>query len=124
MQAYAIVDTTALKQYLEKRNKIVNSKKAGAEQPVLTPVNLKSYQISNGNMEQLLRMVQALQLAGNPSTTIKTYKKEFKQLLHLLNQKGVETLTSEDLRRYMLHCATELKLGPGTINSRFYQLYL
>lgn len=117
-QAYAIIDTTALKQYLEKRNKIVTLKIAAAEQPVLTPVNLKSYQISNGNMEQLLRMVQALQLAGNPATTIKTYKNEFKQLLQLLNQKAVETLTSEDLRRYMLTCAKECKLSPGTLNSR------
>jgi site-specific recombinase XerD len=79
---------------------------------------LPSYQISNGNLEQLLRMVQALQLAGNPATTIKTYKNELMQLLQLLNKKAVETLTSEDLRRYMLYCATELQLSPGTLNSR------
>lgn len=117
-KALATIDSTLLRDYLEKRNTIVTIKTAAAEQPALTPVNLKSYQISNGNMEQLLRMVQALQLAGNPATTIKTYKNEFKQLLQLLNQKDVETLTSEDLRRYMLYCATELQLNPGTLNSR------
>lgn len=114
----ATLDTAALKQYLQKREKIVAIKSAAAEKPVLTPKNLISYQISNANMQQLQRMVEALQLAGNPATTIKSYKNEFKQLLLLLNKKAVETLTSEEVRRYMLYCANELQISPGTLNSR------
>ena len=69
-------------------------------------------------MLQLFRMVERLQLAGSPQTTIKTYKNEFRKLLQVLNNKAVDTLTSEEIRRYMLFCLNELQLSAGGLNSR------
>jgi len=114
----ALIDQTTLRLYLEKRKQILDVKQAAAEVPALKPVNLKTYDISAGNMQQLVRMVETLELAKNPASTIKTYKNEFKQLLQQLNNTAVESLSSEDIRRYMLHCANELQLSPGMLNSR------
>lgn len=114
----ATIDSAALREYLEKRKKIVQIKIASAEQPALAPVNIKTYNISDANMLQLLAMVQRLQLAKNPETTIKTYKNEFTKLLQVLNNKAVDTLTSEEIKRYMLFCANELQLSANTLNSR------
>ncbi len=114
----ALIDETQLRPYLEKRKKVLQVKKAAAEAPALKPVNLQAYDISTGNMDQLVRMVETLELAQNPASTIKTYKNEFKKLLQLLKNKPVESLSSEDLRRYMLYCANDQQLSPGTLNSR------
>ena len=114
----ATIDSAALREYLEKRKKIVQIKIASAEQPALAPVNIKTYNISDANMLQLLAMVQRLQLAKNPESTIKTYKNEFTKLLQVLNNKAVDTLTSEEIKRYMLFCANELQLSANTLNSR------
>ena len=114
----AIIDSTAFREYLEKRKKIVQIKEAAAEQPVLAFVNPKTYDISDENLSQLIRMVETMQLAGNPESTIKTYKNEFNKLLQVLNNKAVDTLTSEEIRRYMLYCVNELQLSVNSLNSR------
>ena len=114
----ALFDLSKLRPYLEKRKQILQVKQSSAEVPALKPASLQAYNISAGNMQQLVRMVETLELAKNPDTTIKTYKNEFKQLLQLLNNTAVETLSSDDLRRYMLYCANDLQLSPGTLNSR------
>ncbi len=114
----ATVESTAFREYLEKRKKIVQIKEDAAEQPALAHVNLKTYDISDENLSQLIRMVETMQLAGNPESTIKTYKNEFNKLLQVLNNKQVETLTGEEIRRYMLYCVNELQLSANTLNSR------
>jgi len=114
----AIIDETQLRPYLEKRKQVVQIKQAAAEVPVIKPVNLQSYAISTGNMQQLVRMVETMELAKNPATTIKTYKNDFNKLLQLIGSKPVEMLTSEDLRRYMLYCANEQQLSAGSLNNR------
>ena len=114
----ATVESTAFREYLEKRKKIVQIKEAAAEQPALAPVNLKTYDISDENLSQLVRMVKTMQLAGNPRTTIKTYKNEFHKLLQTLNNKQVETLTSEEIRSYMFFSLNELQLSVNTLNTR------
>lgn len=113
----ALIDATTLRPYLEKRKQVVKVKEAAAEQPVLKPVNLQAYNISAGNMEQLVRMVETLELAKNPATTIKTYKNDFKKLLQLIGNRPVQSLTSEDIRRYLLYCANNQQLSPGTLNN-------
>ena len=55
------------------------------------------------NLSALERMIGILLLKGYSPNTIKTYSVEFAQLLYLLKDVNVDTLTSERLRSYMLY---------------------
>jgi len=118
MEHSAIIDSKALKEYLEKRNKILVIKEAASEQPVIAPANLKTYDISEENFSQLIRMVETMQLGKKSENTIKTYKNEFLALLQILKIRPVNTLSGEEIRRYMLYCLNELHLSANTLNSR------
>jgi len=48
--------------------------------------------------------VQHLKLKAYSSSTIKTYRNEFLQLLQLLKANPVNDLTPNDIKRYMVYC--------------------
>jgi site-specific recombinase XerD len=75
-------------------------------------------QIYPVNYPALERMNEQLLLKGYSPNTIKTYCVEFSQLLYLLKDVPVDTLTPERLRSYILYCVTELKLSENIIHSR------
>ena len=76
-----------------------------------------SSQIHPVNLAALKRMHELLLLKSYSPSTIKTYCAEFLQLLYLLKDKHVDTLTSERLRSYFLYCTTKLKLSENMIHS-------
>ena len=78
----------------------------------------KTSQIHPVNRGALKRMHETLLLKSYSPNTIKTYCGEFSQLLHLLKDVSVDTLTAERLRSYFLHCVTKLKLSENIIHSR------
>lgn len=118
LDSHVVIDSTALRKYLEKKQKIIHIKELASEKVTLTPVNLKTYDINDGNLAQLTRFVETLQLSGKSESTIKTYKNEFVALLQILNARAVDTLSSEEIRRYILYCVNVLHLSANTINSR------
>jgi integrase/recombinase XerD len=59
-----------------------------------------------------------LVLKSYSSSTIKTYKNEFIQLLLILKNYKADKLTPEQLKGYMLYCITQLKLSENTLHSR------
>ena len=63
-------------------------------------------------------MHELLLLKSYSPSTIKIYCTEFSQLLYLLKDKQVDSLTPERLRSYFLYCATKLKLSENMIYSR------
>ena len=75
-------------------------------------------QIHPVNFAALERMREHLLLKAYSPHTIKTYCVEFAQLLYLLKEIPVDTLTAERLRSYILYCVTELKLSENIIHSR------
>jgi len=75
-------------------------------------------QIHPVNQAALQRMHEVLLLKAYSPNTIKTYCTEFAQLLYLLNDTPVDTLTPERLRSYLLYCVTKLKLSENIIHSR------
>jgi len=75
-------------------------------------------QIHPVNQVALKRMHETLLLKGYSPNTIRTYCVEFSQLLYLLKDKQVDTLTPERLRSYLLYCTTKLKLSENIIHSR------
>jgi len=75
-------------------------------------------QIHPVNMAALKRMHELLLLKAYSPNTIRTYCAEFAQLLYLLENTPVNTLTPERLRSYFLYCVTKLKLSENVIHSR------
>ena len=117
----AEMDITMLKQYLEKRKKVVAATTSLASKPVTgtkvipTP---SAWRLSKENLEALEKFVQQLKLKAYSPSTIKTYKNEFIQLLQLLNKKPVDKLTIDELRRYFVYCYEKLKLSENAVHSR------
>ena len=70
------------------------------------------------NLMALKRMHETLLLKAYSANTIKTYCVEFSQLLYLLKDVSVETLTADRLRSYFLYCITKLQLSENIIHSR------
>ena len=75
-------------------------------------------QIHQVNLCALKRMHELLLLKAYSPSTIKTYCTEFSQLLYVLNDVHVDSLTPERLRSYLLYCTTVLKLSENLIHSR------
>jgi site-specific recombinase XerD len=70
------------------------------------------------NHSALTRMHELLLLKAYSPHTIKTYCAEFSQLLYLLKNIHVGTLTPDRLRSYFLYCVKKLKLSENIIHSR------
>ena len=75
-------------------------------------------QIRPVNLAALKRMHELLLLKSYSPNTIRVYCTEFAQLLYLLKDTPVDTLTPERLRGYFLYCVTKLKLSENIIHSR------
>ena len=75
-------------------------------------------QIHPVNLAALKRMHEQLLLKAYSPSTIRTYCGEFAQLLYLIKDVSVDTLTPERLRSYFLYCITKLKLSENLIHSR------
>jgi site-specific recombinase XerD len=82
------------------------------------PGNTVFKQIHPINQAALKRMHELLLLKAYSPSTIHTYCTEFSQLLYLIKDIPVDTLTPERLRSYFLYCITTLKLSENTIHSR------
>jgi integrase/recombinase XerD len=74
--------------------------------------------ILEANKEALKLFVQLLQLKGYSPRTLALYKHEFTQLLIVIKQKPVNTLTHQNLKDYFNWCIVKQKLGESTIHSR------
>jgi len=70
------------------------------------------------NYPALERLNEQLLLKGYSPNTIRTYNVEFSQLLYLLKDVPVDSLTPDRLRSYILYCVKDLKLSENVIHSR------
>jgi site-specific recombinase XerD len=75
-------------------------------------------QIHFVNQGALKKMHEMLLLKAYSPSTIKTYCIEFSQLLYLLKDTPVDSLTPERLRSYFLYC-TKMKLSENLLHSRY-----
>lgn len=74
--------------------------------------------LSAGNLAALCNMENILRLKAYSGATIKTYKNEFSQLLFLLGNRPVDSLTPEHIRRYLLYAIRQQHLSENTLHSR------
>ena len=114
----AIADTTLLKQYMEKKKQIGKTEKNVGKKNKSSHIDVAAYAVSDKNLKALELLTNTLQLKAYSSSTIKTYKNEFCALLQLLKNKPVSSLTTEEIKRYILYCINTLQLSENTIHSR------
>jgi integrase/recombinase XerD len=98
------LDVSELKSYLEKKKQVaatmpVLANKVISKSATSSPV----WQLSKENLAALERYIEELKLRSYSSSSIRTYRNEFLQLLQLLKEKSVNELTPDDLRRYMVY---------------------
>ncbi|MES2810825.1 MAG: tyrosine-type recombinase/integrase [Bacteroidota bacterium] len=74
--------------------------------------------INPHNQQELERMVHQLQLKGYSQSTIRCYTQEFAQFLYFIKDKEADTCNEVEVREFLLHCITELKLKENTLHSR------
>jgi integrase/recombinase XerD len=121
----AIIDNSALQVYLQTKRKVAATlpeptpdeilKVSYAKRPLaLSP----AWQLSVANLAALEDFVQMLQLKAYSKSTIITYRNEFIQLLKLLKQKPVDSLTVQDLKRYMSYILVKEHISENTAHSR------
>jgi hypothetical protein len=133
LKGIANIDNRPLKEYLEKRKKILDgplplivssatqqSITKVATVPVL-PVSLLS--LCPENLQALEAFIQTLTLKAYSPSTIKTYRSEFLQLLQLLKNKPVDSLTAADLKRYMVYAMEKQRISENTAHSRLNALH-
>lgn len=127
----ALIDNTALKAYLQKKQKMAGGpdqvqvvtaqqNSQATVQPVLPKpaVSAAAWQLSSKNLMALQNFTQILKLKSYSASTIKTYTNEFLQLLQLLKKKPANELTVADLKRYMVFAMEKQKISENTAHSR------
>ena len=76
------------------------------------------FEIADVNKDELQKYIEQLHLLAYSHNTIKTYANEFIQLLKILKEYPVYSLTPDKLRAYFLYCINTLKLSENLIHSR------
>lgn len=74
--------------------------------------------IMGDNIRAMQDFLDHLRMKAYSENTIRTYRQEFSSLLQLLRSRHVETLTPDEVRRYILYCIDTLKLSENTVHSR------
>lgn len=116
LKAMVIIDAKPLKYFLEKRKTLSTIEKQVAHKKPTSMGQVMA--ISQHNMLLLQRMVEELQLKAYSASTLRTYKNEVGIFLQTLKNKKADTLTTEDVRRYLHYCIEKLGLSENTMHSR------
>ena len=117
----AVIETSNLKAYLQKRKHITTIPAVPVKKTVLQKVILPTapiYQLGKENLNALEQFIQHLKLKAYSPSTIRTYRNEFLQLLQLLKLKPVNNLTIADLKRYMVYAMEKEGISENTAHSR------
>jgi site-specific recombinase XerD len=119
MATIATLDNTALKNYLQNKKQVIKTIITIAPAKKIPVKTTKlAFNLSPENLAALEKFIQQLQLKAYSPSTIKTYRNEFMQLLQLIKNKPVHTLTEEEIKRYLVHVMQKEKLSENTAHSR------
>ncbi|HEV7329978.1 MAG TPA: site-specific integrase [Flavisolibacter sp.] len=98
----ALLDISALRQYLEQRKAIQPVAAKPEKISSLRSYLLQEFPLNNENLAAFTRFQQTLQLKAYSKNTIRTYCTEFHCLLRLLNEVSISSLTKIHLESYLL----------------------
>ncbi len=76
------------------------------------------FRIDPVNLSVIKRVTEHLQLKSYSASTIRTYVNELRQFLCLLGSRPAESLTVDQLKRYLVYCNEVLGLTENTLHSR------
>ncbi|MBY0349070.1 MAG: site-specific integrase [Hydrotalea flava] len=117
LSCHASINNAALKKYIiEKKETGNTTMQPAANKPKIT--SQATSIISNENNKAMAMLVQQLTLKAYSPSTIKTYRNEFGRLLQTIKQKNVDTLTADELRRYMVYTIEKEGISENTAHSR------
>jgi len=114
------LEYSALKAYLEKRNKIVAIKKQSSPLPETMTVKkptLEGFTISAENMLLLDQTVKTLKLKAYANNTIELYRGEILQLMRLLKDKPLASMGSNQIKSYLLWLLQERKCSESKVHT-------
>ncbi|MGS0747398.1 tyrosine-type recombinase/integrase [Halpernia sp. GG3] len=74
--------------------------------------------ISKFHQDELRKTIATLQLKGYSENTIRTYGSELTQFFIHIEPNGSSVQNSDNIKNYIWHCITTLKLTENTIHSR------
>jgi site-specific recombinase XerD len=123
LEEIAVLDDTMLIQYCKKKEQVIKTRLASFSsgagiKPNRNITRSADWKLCSENIAALQRFIEQLKLKAYSASTLKTYRNEFLQLLQLLKNKPVDTLTTDDLRRYFVYCFEKLHLSENTLHSR------
>jgi integrase/recombinase XerD len=93
-----------------------NKVKAGLNEPAKS--ELVNAYLSKDNLAAYKKYVSKISSLEYSKNTLRTYTVEFLQLLYMLKEISVSTLTAKDIKSYLLYCIDEEKIKEGQLNSR------
>ncbi|MEI9958457.1 MAG: tyrosine-type recombinase/integrase [Ferruginibacter sp.] len=117
----ATIASDNLKAYLQKRTAVAATLALPVKnsKPVKIPLpQAPVYKLGKENLQALELFMQQLALKAYSSSTIRTYRNEFLQLLQLLKTKPVNNLTVADIKRYMVYAMEKEGISENTAHSR------
>lgn len=114
------LEYSALKEYLEKRKKIVAIKSQTTAVPEsinIKPLTLKTYTVSDENLLLLDQTIKTLKLKAYANNTIELYGGEILQLMRLLRDKSLAGLTANQIKSYLLWLMQTRQCSESKIHS-------
>jgi integrase/recombinase XerD len=115
----ACIDNKALAAWLQKKQQLQAALPANVALPAAKKiVSSQVFHLCDKNMAALQQFVQRLILKAYSPATIKTYRNEFCQLLQTIKQKPADTLTVDELKRYMVYAMEKEGISENTAHSR------
>ncbi len=114
------LEYSALKAYLEKRNKIISIKKQSSSLPETIKIKKPTFEgftISAENMLLLDQTIKILKLKAYANNTIELYRGEILQLMRLLKDRSLASLTSNQIKSYLLWLLQERKCSENKVHS-------
>lgn len=99
------LEYSALKEYLEKRKKIVAIQSQTTAVPGsinIKPLPLTTYTVSDENLLLLDQTIKTLKLKAYANNTIELYRGEILQLMRLLKNRSLAGLTANQIKSYLL----------------------
>ena len=136
LQDIAIIDTTVLKVFLQKRKLAMQVQHAGKpyevvegqviKQPVKPVARQQKYlkqasaamHIYPCNQQATGQLIQHLQLKSYSPSTIETYSRELVQFLAAIKNTPAQSFTTQRIKDYLQYCHITLKLSEATLHSR------
>jgi integrase/recombinase XerD len=119
LQSKATIDNSQLKIWLQQRRQVRATLPAAKKETAVKPISqTTAYKLSPDNLTALQEFIRHLTIKAYSPNTITTYRNEFMQLLQLINQKPVYTLTAAQLKRYMQYAIEKEGISENTAHSR------